>query len=787
MAFTHYSPQAGRHYATAYSYSTSPPTARVFSANSQSLTNTLGTTYYTRESTYDAQVGTSNSNITSVNESKQTSFDNALATTTSSFTNIEVNSRSSNYSEAGESSTDSYEGQEGDTKNDTLYSSGVTGGEVTTRTRYFTEKRINNDLEYGETYSSVSQESFTRTFSNGSGNGGGVSVTSYTEKGLTQSQVNETSGDSTYSSTKSIIVQRPENSPDPTITGTSITGSYAINTFGIVIATELGTSSQAWFEYFSTETSMTSLSYSSLSSNQLETVSSSYEVKTTILNYDSFWDSTSTYDCYLTEQETITERIGPRYPISTIHGGAAFISGGVILDNNVVTGATTTSIYSVSISQPTIFNSYSYQNYLQPTTGNINIGIRSFSTGDITQGGFVGTTVTILTTSTSEIADPLDFGRSSISAKVFTSYTTSSFTLGVRTGNGEYITQTTSSRAQRNPTTFSGYSTITADITTGYFSDSVWTSDQKLATVYAEGTWETLVSAGNADTGTRSNSNTNKVTAWTVQPERYQSGYFSIVGSPFLGVITYDKGPQGGIQYEKSSDISGAVRDSRSITIADQIITSTTYTTPAATGNITGNTAESNSYTNSAGLALGLELKLNRYLTYFPHERYGNIVSSIDSMQYSYSDEGIGSSIIRFSSTGIYSTTKTGTAGSSLNTQSFSSELLGLAKIGLGAVYTDGQKIVPVIGGGIFGGQKFTNKEGAFTYPSVFPPHTLTIFGSNSSSLISIDSIDSENLSPARSSTLPSDSVIFNAQSSFVAVTRPNFNRSNYVTIDRKQ
>ena len=788
MAFTHYSPQADRHYATAYSYSTSPPTSFSFGANSQSRTDTLGTTYYTRETTYDSNVGTSYSNITSTNKSKQTQNTFFNGNSSSSFTESGSSARSSNYSAYGETQTSSYLAAEGETRNDTFNDSGQTEGGGTTRTRHFTEEQINNNYEGGQTYSSVATESFTITRSEASANtGGGVSVTSYTEDGSTLSQVNETSGDSTYTSTKSFIVSRPEDSPAPTITGTSITGSYAINTSGVTIATELGTSSQAWFLDFSTETSMTSLSYSSLSSNQLETVSSSYEVKTTILNNEIFWDSTSTYDCYLTTRETITERSGDTYRISTIYGGAGFISGGVTLDNNVVTGATTTSIYSVSISQPTIFNSYSYQNYLQPTTGQINVDTISFSTGDITAGGFVGTSVTILTTSTVDIEDTLDFGRSSISAKVFSSYTTDSFIRGVRTGNGLYLTQKTSSRAGHKPTTFSGYSTLSADITTGYFSDGEWTSAQKLTTVYADGTWNTLVPAGAGDTGTRSDSDTHKVTAWSVQPEKYRAGYF-ITSYPYMGIITYDKGPQGGIQNEKSSDVSGAVRDSRPITIADQVITSTTYDSPAATINITGNTAESNSYTSSAGLALGLELKLNRYLTYLPHERYGDIVSSIDSMQYSYSDDGIGSSFVRFTSTGIYSTTKTGSAGSSLNTQSFSSELLGKAKIGLGAVYSNGQIIEPRIGGGIFGGQKFTDKEGAFSYPSLFPPLTITAFGSNSSSLISIDSIESSNSSPYRSSTLPADSVIFNkARSTFVAVTAPQFFFTNYITIDRKQ
>ena len=247
-------------------------------------------------------------------------------------------------------------------------------------------------------------------------------------------------------------------------------------------------------------------------------------------------------------------------------------------------------------------------------------------------------------------------------------------------------------------------------------------------------------------------------------------------------IITYDKGPQGGVQYEKSIDVSGAVRSTRSMTIADEVITSTTYTSPAATINITGNTAESNSYTYSAGLALGLELKLNRYLSYFPHERYGDIVSSIDSMQYSYSDEGIGSSIIRFTSTGKYSTTKDGTAGSSLNAQSFSSELFGIVKPGLGAVYEEGQRTalkasyfeaIFESAKDILGGQKFTDKTGIYEYGSQSPLYSFYAFGPNDSSLITQAIGDiitgSDTL---RTISLPAQSVIFSPVSSFLIAER---------------
>jgi len=227
------------------------------------------------------------------------------------------------------------------------------------------------------------------------------------------------------------------------------------------------------------------------------------------------------------------------------------------------------------------------------------------------------------------------------------------------------------------------------------------------------------------------------------------------------------------------------------MTIADEVITSTTYTSPAATINITGNTAESNSYTYSAGLALGLELKLNRYLSYFPNERYGDIVSSIDSMQYSYSDEGIGSSIIRFTSTGIYSTTKTGTGESSLNTQSFSSELFGIVKPGLGEVYSEGQRTVlkasyfealfespePILGG-----QKFTDETGIYEYGSQSPLYSFYAFGSSDSSLITQAIGDIVTGSDTlRTISLPAQSVIFNPVSSFVIVG------ANAQTYDRNQ
>jgi hypothetical protein len=400
--------------------------------------------------------------------------------------------------------------------------------------------------------------------------------------------------------------------------------------------------------------------------------------------------------------------------------------------------------------------------------------------------------ISILTTTSSGLTETVDFGRLTSSAKVFTNITAYDFYYEEGNSRGQSYYSTTTSFADNKSTVFSGYTTTTFNRSRSYVGIDGFSTFTWLSNVFSNTTYETRFNVGDQNTGLQSRI-TYKETVGASQRKAQSAtatGFLTYIDYSNK-IITLDKGRQGGVQYEKSSDVSGAVRSTRSMTIADEVITSTTYTSPAATINITGNTAESNSYTYSAGLALGLELKLNRYLSYFPNERYGDIVSSIDSMQYSYSDEGIGSSIIRFSSTGIYSTTKSGTAGSSLNTQSFSSELFGIVKPGLGGVYAEGQRTALKASyfdamfespKAILGGQKFTDETGIYEYGSQNPPYSFYAFGSSDSSLITQAIGDiitgSDTL---RTISLPAQSVIFNPVSSFLVAA------GNAQTYDRNQ
>jgi len=510
-------------------------------------------------------------------------------------------------------------------------------------------------------------------------------------------------------------------------------------------------------------------------------------VKTTTRDFsNSNYTFVRSSERYTTETELATERIGKTYGLSTIHGGAAFISGGDTLDNGVITGATYGSTFSAPlVSQPTDFNTVSRHYYQGDSqTATLTTWKATFESDDVVNTLTSTTSVlSILTTTSSELTETVDFGRLTSSAKVFTDITAYDIYVEEVTSSGESYYSTTSSFGNAKSTVFSGYTTITFNRSRSYAGIDGFSTFTWLSNIFSDTTYETYFYVGDQNTEFQSRI-TEKETIGTSQRKAQSATDTGFITSINISnkIITLDKGRQGGVQYEKSSDVSGAVRSTRSMTIADEVITSTTYTTPAATINITGNTAESNSYTYSAGLALGLELKLNRYLTYFPHEIYGDIVSSIDSMQYSYSDEGIGSSIIRFSSTGIYSTTKTGTAGSSLNTQSFSSELFGIVKPGLGAVYEEGQRTVlkvsdntpffgylnPTI---ILGGQKFTDETGIFEYRAVAPPYSFYAFGSTDSSLITQNTTDVTSVEhPERSISLPANSVIFNPRSTYLYV-----------------
>ena len=805
MAFTHYTPTAQRNYGVEYSYSTGIPTQTLIYSRDYSVTDTNGATRSetfadTQVDSYDAS-GSYESRFFTRSSSGLNGINNpeynfgATYSSTESYYEFDNYLSSSNTGSGKNGSTSSYASQA--TGSNAVYAGGGAFGQ--TASSVFTElAQFNSTYRVYTTSLSASRsssESYTirtgtlpDTGVSNVNNNGAYSSYSYLESGMTVSQSEgETQVVSTSISSSSgyTTTNNRTNIPDQsdgTVTDSSYTQEGRGATYRIATALSTYTFNNG---YPSTVTTSKSLSYSSFSSNLIETESSSYSVKTTTRDFTSpNYTFVRSSERYTTESELATERVGKTYGLSTIHGGGAFISGGDTLDNGVITGATYGSIFSAPlVSQPTEFNTVTKHYYQGDSqTATLTRWRASYESDDVVNTLIpTYSEISILTTTSSELTETVDFGRLTSSAKVFTNTTANDFYYEEGSSTGESYYSTTSSFGGRKSTVFSGYTTTTFNRSRSYVGIDGFSTFTWLSNVFSDTTYETHFNVGDQNTGFKSRV-TWKETVGTSQRKAQSATATGFITSINISnkIITLDKGRQGGVQYEKSSDVSGAVRSTRSMTIADEVITSTTYTSPAATINITGNSAESNSYTYSAGLALGLELKLNRYLTYFPHERYGDIVSSIDSMQYSYSDEGIGSSIIRFTSTGIYSTTKTGTAESSLNTQSFSSELFGIVKPGLGEVYAEGQRTSlkasffeavfqsPTY---ILGGQKFTDETGIFEYGTGSPPYSFHAFGSSDSSLITQDIGDIiTGTDTVRTISLPAQSVIFNPASSFLIV-----------------
>jgi hypothetical protein len=817
MAFTHYTPTAQRIYGEEYSYSTGIPNASSIFSRDYSVTNTNGATRsqtyvdkqvrsYDSDGSYESRFFTRSSSGLDGSNGAEYDYGKSYSST-ESFYEFD-NYLSSSLTGSGENgSTSSYASQA--TGEGQSYAGGGAFGQTASSVSTELSQFNSTYIVYTTSRSASRSSSASYTIQTGDGDGntgvsnvnlnGGFSSYYYLESGrtVTQSAGNtqvvstSISSSSGYTTTDNTRVIPPQS--DGTVTGTSSTQFGRGASYRIATALSTYTYNNG---YPSTVTTSKSFSYSSSSSNLIETESSSYSVKTTTRD---FYSPNYTYvrssEQYTTESEVATERAGKTYGLYTIHGGAGYISGGDTLDNGVITGATYGSIFSAPlVSQPTEFNTVT-KHYYQGDSQTLTLTTwrASYASDDVVNTLIqTSSNISILTTTSSGLTETVDFGRLTSSAKVFTNITAHDFYYGEGNSRGQSYYSTTTSFADNKSTVFSGYTTTTFNRSRSYVGIDGFSTFTWLSNVFSNTTYETRFNVGDQNTGLQSRI-TYKETVGASQRKAQSAtatGFLTYIDYSNK-IITLDKGRQGGVQYEKSSDVSGAVRSTRSMTIADEVITSTTYTSPAATINITGNTAESNSYTYSAGLALGLELKLNRYLSYFPNERYGDIVSSIDSMQYSYSDEGIGSSIIRFSSTGIYSTTKSGTAGSSLNTQSFSSELFGIVKPGLGGVYAEGQRTALKASyfdamfespKAILGGQKFTDETGIYEYGSQNPPYSFYAFGSSDSSLITQAIGDiitgSDTL---RTISLPAQSVIFNPVSSFLVAA------GNAQTYDRNQ
>jgi len=799
MAFTHISPRDRRHYPIAYSTASAPRTFGTFSRREESVLTSNSS-------------ATTESGVTRIfTLSDEGSFLSTDASTSRNFLTSNASGTLQSSSTADSNLSSNHAGREGAKTGSELRlqsykysassrSTSSTKSALASTKELFESSSYNSRTSSGETF--YTSNSYTTRGSDETGGTYEVAESFY--EGITRSILSiffssraRAGTQISYTSSRSYEsgYTRTNNNGGSTLSpySTSDSGSDVSDNFYVEqIRTSAGTTTVSRYLY-QTETVETDISYSILSTDLLHTVSSFYSIRTTkFKTTDEPLYTEVTLDSFLQEDETLTEFISSSYRISTIHGGGAFIVGGDVLGNEIVTGASASSVAYILRTQPTEFNSFSSEFY-QGASGNVTLTIgeilSSFDAEWTTTSTTEDTRIVSSTVSTDLTAD---FGISTNEIKVLTSETFSSTYQETTTrSNGNYGTTT---RVYTNSTTvpFYGYTSTITEFSTRYLDSS--TEGFKSITYYSSYlTMTDFAQLVRFSSSTTNSTKTVKLTSFIKRNLPLSVGWTGGYRTSILyrSFITFDKGLQGGIQYESASDISDAVRSFYPVTVADQEMTTSTMTSPAVTMNLTVNSAKSNSYLSGL-LPLGLDISLNRYMSFFPIDGYRSIFSTVgdSDMQSNYvlDYEEDGSSLIFLTSTGEYLTSAGATSGSetSKTVKTFSSVLNGLAKIQQGQVYDNGKKTIAKIlsfasNRSIFGGQKFTDREGFIIYPSKSPPLSLYVFGPDSSSLLTQESTDIAFYNSERTSSLPANSVVFAPTTTFAYAS------DRIITYDRSQ
>jgi hypothetical protein len=806
MAFTHDRPTANRHYVTAYSTTTGNRLAIYASSKVSSFRsiNTYNNKSITRDNTSvnsfsggsQYQYGSDSRFTTQTNAGSNFSnsartIDNRVydadqeSTVYGSTNNADrgngfTNLGGTNATDGGAGGNTALQGTTGEVKYDNSFVSKAYYFNGSNSASY---RIVYNEVETIEGgYTTLTKTSTRRNGGANYASSEGLSSTARTGSILAYTYTSTSWNGSSYSDNDG------NSGSNSYSTSGSTTGSFSHINTGVVktlLSSKTGNIYTA-----DTDTVSTSQSYSQLSSDLLQTFSSYFTFQT--LTFSDFTSTVRTSSDYVTESESLSTFYNNDYKIYTIYGGAAYVEGGVTLPNLGVTGASTVSTYGFIPSQQTIVNTYSTRfRTAEPATYTSTRTFPSNASSGATRTTRIDREGTRLTTSSLALNDPADFGRSTSSAKVFTTQTFNNGFTDTTVTNGSVSTATTRSYANQTTVSASGKNTILSQFESSYIGSDGYSTFYYPSVSQVMTTYPSRVALNISNT--ISSIETINLTTGRIADNftSTQSGFGR--ENYRLSVLTRDKGKQGGIQYESSTNISGAVRSTYPISIADEVITTSTRTSPAATINLTVNSAESNSYTFSAGLPLGLELKLNRYMTFLPIDGYGSIFSTVgnstDKSSFLLKYEGDGSSVVRFTSTGKYSTSQTGGSDQTRTdrtTQSFASVLNGLAKIQQGQQYPNGQETVAKmtdIGAGFnyypaAGGQVFTDTEGTIIYRSMNPASFFMFGGSNSSSF-SLNNPGANN--DFKTQTIPANSVLFAQLSTFVKAG------AGILTVDRKQ
>jgi hypothetical protein len=805
MAFTHNRPTAYRHYVTAYSTTTGNRTTPFASSRESSLRSTYNNQSITNDQT---AVNSFSGGSAYEYQSRSAFTTETYMLNSGSYSERTIDNRV--YNEDQEStvygSTSNADRGNGFTNRGGINATNGGAGGNTLLLGTTAESKYNNSFvskayyfngSYSASYRIVYNEvetiegGYTTLTKTSTARNGGANYAS--SQVLSSTARNGSIISYTYTSYTEYSSSSSNNDGNSHSSSSSTSGS-TIGSFTSIatIAVKTLLSSETGIIYTAdTGTVSTSQSYSKLSSDLLQTLSSHFTFKT--LTFSDFNSTVRTSSDYVTESESLSTFYNNDYKIYTIYGGAAYVEGGVTLPNFGVTGASTASTFGNVPSQQTAFNTYSTRfRTAEPATYISTRTVRSNASSGATVTTRIDRDGTRLTTSSLALNDPADFGRSTSSAKVFTTITFNNRFTDTTVTNGYVSTATTRSYANQTTVSAFGKTSILSQFESSYIGSDGYSTFYYPSITYVMTTYLSRVALNISNT--ISNNQTINLTTGRIQHNFTSTQTGFNVSYYQLSFLTRDKGEQGGIQYESSTNISGAVRSTYPISIADEVITTSTRTSPAATIDLTVNSAESNSYTFSAGLPLGLELKLNRYMTFLPIDGYGSIFSTVgnstDKSSFLLKYEGDGSSVVRFTSTGKYSTSQTGGSDQTRTdrtTQSFASVLKGLAKIQQGQEYPNGQETVvrrSMLGGffwnqtQIAGGQRFTDTEGTVVYREINPTSFFMFGGSDSSGLSLSDAAANNEF---KTQTIPANSVAFAPLSTYLkagAVIR---------TIDRKQ
>lgn len=509
------------------------------------------------------------------------------------------------------------------------------------------------------------------------------------------------------------------------------------------------------------ETLTQTFTVKSLDASNLRTAISTYEYDNTT-TVSSIINVTYTDQGYETESILVTEFRPQVYDISTIYG-AAWIGGGSTLPNLAVTGASEISTIGGSESQITTFNSFSFEYY--KNTGSPQI--TTYRVGSVGQ-------INVVTTATTDkqdtrIIDGVEFTPSVLDFGInfyegtdeFPVYTNQSTTY-----NSRYTDTTTSDRevlsilpVEREnvfSTVFEGFVENTADESKTFIGSDGFSSFLIIGKTSSYKNYTTYFGLSGTNTSA-SSSRTLKISRGTAITSNNLTNAATL--QPRLTVLTYDKGNQGGIQYDYESDISDAARMTAPISITDALPTTTTsqQSDTRLTNTFGVNTDNTKSYTLTNALPLTF-LRLNRYYKYIPTNSFNNgningIVtgfktitdessstiyeSTLGSVENIYVENG--RSIIRFSSSGSYLTTSLyPPTRTDQTTKSFSTLLTGAVENSRGNSFAQGQqtavKYTQFFNDEInmCGGQIFTDREGVLIFSSNLPPLTFKIFNRES-------------------------------------------------------